>query len=89
MALICADNGNFDQAREHLKQADPRIPAGYPVRRGSFLCHSARVEFLTGNTPVATMCLSEAQAIADDLEVHPDSELCQEIAKIKELVEFK
>jgi tetratricopeptide (TPR) repeat protein len=83
LALIRAQQGAFDEARAILALGDPQVRGVHKVELGRLLCHKARVEHLAGDPGAAAAALAEAEAVAAELDVGPDSDLGTAIAKTR------
>ena len=83
LALIRAQQGGFEEARSLLAQGEPQVRGVYKEELGKLLCKRARVEHLAGDPAAAATALAEAESIADDLDMDPDTELGQAIAEAR------
>jgi predicted ATPase/serine/threonine protein kinase/Tfp pilus assembly protein PilF len=83
LALVCAEKGAVDEARILLEKGDSKLRGDEPSELAILLCRRARVEQLAGDASAASAALAEAETIAAELEVGPDSELGQELSKAR------
>ena len=86
LALVCAEQGEFDLARTHLDEGERRVPSTHQVEQGSIQCHRAEVEALCGNTVSAKAALAEAEAISESLESGATPDLARSIDRAKRII---
>ncbi|HCP48183.1 MAG TPA: hypothetical protein DIU15_19245, partial [Deltaproteobacteria bacterium] len=86
LALIRAQNEAFEEARILLAQGERQLRGVYKLELGKLLCKKAQVEHLAGEPTGAATALAEAQAIASELNVTPESELGQTLATARSVV---
>jgi tetratricopeptide (TPR) repeat protein len=83
LALICAQQGAFDEARILLDMGEPQLRGVYQLELGKLLCKKARVEHVAGDPAAAAAALTEAQVIATELDAGPGSGLGEAIAETR------
>jgi tetratricopeptide (TPR) repeat protein len=86
LALLLAKQGHFDDAQALVDKGEPQL-ASHPHNHGKFLCKKGQVQLLKGEREEAGSSLTQAQAIAAELEVGEDSEMAREIAALVAVLE--
>ena len=86
LALIRAEAGDFDQARKLLERGASQLRDVWPNEFSQLLTKRVRVEQLAGDRDAAATALAEAEAIAENLEVAPDSDLGEALATAREVL---
>jgi len=84
LAIIRAQQGAFDEARALLDKGESQLRGVHKLELGKLLSKKARVEHLAGDPDAAASALAEAEAIAKELAITPDSELGQALAEARE-----
>jgi Tfp pilus assembly protein PilF len=83
IAQIFVDKGELERARATLSTATSQLGGVDRGEHAKLLCKRAQIEQLTGDTAAASTALAEAETIAADLKVGPESGLGQELAKAR------
>jgi tetratricopeptide (TPR) repeat protein len=83
LALIRGHQGAFDAARSLFEKGEVQLHDVYALELGKLLCKKARVEKLDGNIAAAAAALSDAEGIVTTLNMGPNSELGEAIAKAR------
>jgi tetratricopeptide (TPR) repeat protein len=86
LALIRAQQGALDEARELLEMGESQVRGVYQLELGKLLCKKARVEHLAGDPSASATALAEAESIADELKIGPESDLGQLIVEAREAI---
>ena len=86
LAIIRSEQGDFVEARSLLDGARQQVPNAARLTKGTIHCTSAQVELLAGDTAAAIVSLSHAEAIAEEMQAKPDSELGMAIAEARALI---
>ena len=88
LALVQALNGQTEAALKRMDQADPKVRGVHQLEFGKFLCKRVLIEVLAGGPPSgADKALAEAEVIAKQLQVGPQSELGRWLARARKAVE--
>ena len=83
IAQIFVDQGELERARTALLVATSQLDGVDRMHHAILLCGRARVEQLAGDTAAASAALAEAETIAEEIQVGPDSNLGQELTKTR------
>ena len=84
LAIIRAEAGDFAQARDLLERGDAQLRDVWPRELAKLLTERVRVEQLAGDLGAAAGALAEAEAIAEELEAAPGSDVGQALATARE-----
>jgi tetratricopeptide (TPR) repeat protein len=87
LAVICALGGNHSEARTLLAVGATQLRGAHQFELAKLLCRRARVESLAGDPIAAIIALHDAETIAADLGVAPESELLAMIAELRTLLD--
>jgi tetratricopeptide (TPR) repeat protein len=85
LAQIMAEQGDMTQAHRLLERGEPVLD-GYREELGKFLCKKGVVQCLDSNPEAAQASLSQANEIAQELQVNERSELARAIAKLQAMM---
>jgi len=83
LALIRAQQGDFDEARSLLAEGEAQLRNVHKPELGKLLCKKARVEHLAGDLDAAAAALKVAEALSVELSLSSDSELGQALAEAR------
>ena len=86
LAWAQAQMGEFEKARELLKQGEAQLRDVWAVELGRLLCRRAQVEHVAASPDSAESALREAQDIAEKLGGSSDSDLGQMITETQEML---
>ncbi len=75
LALLCAQQGQIEEATILLAEGEPQIRGVYKMELAKFLCKKAQVAHLANDPDQAAVALEEAKDIAKELAVLPESQL--------------
>jgi predicted ATPase/Tfp pilus assembly protein PilF len=87
LALIKARAGELDQARALLTRGEEQLRGVYALELGKLLCKRGQVEHGAGYLAAAHAALTEAETIATELGLTPDSELDKLVADLRRLLD--
>ncbi len=82
LALIRAERGQLDEARALLAQGEEQTRGIYAFELAKLLCKRAQIEQEAGEFERAQAARSEAEALAVELVVGPESELARLLSKL-------
>jgi len=83
LAVICALKGDHAEARALLAVGADQLRHTHKFEHAKLLCRQARVELIAGAPFAATIALQDAESIAADLTLSPESELLVMIAEVR------
>ena len=88
LGQLHAKTGCFEEARVSLAEGEKLMrEVGDLLQLGNFLCQRSRCEHLAGDTAAASKFLAEAEALAEQTDLGPDSDLGREITKLRQALE--
>ena len=85
LALISAQQGSLVEARQLIEKGESQLRGVYKGELGKLLCKKAIVEHIAGDAESTHLALAEAESIAVELNVGPDSELSKSIVKARDV----
>jgi tetratricopeptide (TPR) repeat protein len=83
LALIYADEGDFDTAYTYLDSGEDQVQKTHAGEFGKIRCRRGMVDLLAGDPDSARSRLAEATQIITDVGAGPDSELAQSVAELR------
>ena len=86
LALCRARQGDFEEVRALLAKGEEQLRDVWPLEHAKLLCRRVEVEDLLGNAEASHAALAQAQAIAEKLQLGPDTFLRQSIAEAQALL---
>jgi len=86
LALVCAEQGEFDLAHSLIDESERRVPLVYKMERGCLICQRAKVAFLSGDTKEAKRALTEAETLAKELDLNAESDLLTFITEAHDMI---
>ena len=84
LALICAQQGQVQEALAMLEVGEGQLRGAREVEFGKFLCKKTRVECLGADVEAAARSLQEAEAIWERLGGSPNSDLSMAIGETRQ-----
>ena len=75
LALVQAQQEQMEEAKLNLELGEPQIRGVYKLELAKFLCKKAQVAQLANDREKASEALKEAESIASELRVLPESQL--------------